>query len=80
MTPKNQTDDAPSLDDVLPDDYVPTKSLPLETEDAECHNCGEPWNDGEDWDVRHLHGGPSAGETWLYECPGCERETFEVGT
>lgn len=72
--------DPPTLDDVLPDDYVWPKPLPLETDDATCHNCGEPWNGGEEWDERHLHGGPSAGETWLYTCPGCGEETFEVGT
>ena len=59
-----------------------TKPLPAEHEldDAECHHCGEPWNDGEEWGERHLHGGPSAGETWRYECPNCGFETFEVAT
>lgn len=80
MTQNDNT--VPTLDDVLTDDYVWAKPLPPEHEldKAECHNCGEPWNDGDEWDVRHLHGGPSAGETWMYECPNCEHETFEVGT
>jgi hypothetical protein len=74
--------DTPSLDDAYPDDYVHAKPLPLEHEldDAVCHNCGEPWNGGEGWDERHLSGGPSLGEDWMYTCPGCGEETFEVGT
>lgn len=80
------------VDELLAVDYVTVdelrslhpvaKPLPPEHEldDAECHNCGEAWNDGENWDERHLHGGPSAGETWKYRCPNCEFETFEVGT
>jgi len=60
--------------------YVASHPLPAdhELDDAECHNCGEPW-DEDNWSVRHIHGGPSPAETWMYECPGCERETFQVG-
>lgn len=59
-----------------------TKPLPSENEleDAECHNCGEPWNDGVEWDERHLHGGASLGEDWKYKCPNCGFETFQCGT
>lgn len=73
------SDDIP--DDPWPDDYVQAKPLPPEHEldDAECHNCGEPWNDGEDWEETHYHGGPSAGEDWKYRCPGCGEQTFECG-
>lgn len=72
--------EVPSLGDVI-EDCVVTRPLPAdhELDEAECHNCGEPWDEDE-WDVRHLSGGPSIGETWKYKCPGCERETFEVGT
>lgn len=62
--------------------YVGAKPLPPEhrLDNAECHNCGEPWDGGDDWGERHIRGGASAGETWKYECPGCGHETFEVGT
>lgn len=58
-----------------------SKPLPLEHEldEAECHNCGEAW-DEEKWEERHLHGGPSLGEDWKYTCPNCGFETFECGT
>ena len=57
------------------------KPLPPEHEldDAECHNCGEPWN-GDDWDEQHFHGGPSIGEGWKFKCPNCGFQTFECGT
>ena len=79
------------VDELLAVEYVTVdelrslhpRSRPLpeehELDDAECHNCGESWNDGEEWDERHLHGGPSLGETWMYRCPNCGFETFEVG-
>jgi len=80
-------DDAQSSDDIERfeeafEGYVGSRPLPLEHKlhDAECHNCGEPWDGGEQWDERHIHGGSSAGETWKYECPNCGHETFEVGT
>lgn len=59
-----------------------SRPLPLEHEldDAECHNCGEPWDGGDEWDDRRLPSGPSAGETWKYQCPNCGFETFETGT
>lgn len=64
--------------------YLKPRTRPLppehEQDSAECPNCGHPWNGGEDWDERHLHGGPSAGEDWKYQCPNCGFETFEVGT
>lgn len=58
---------------------VAVRPLPREGErdDAECPNCGHAWDD-EDWIEHHYHGGASAGESWKYECPNCERETFEV--
>ena len=62
--------------------YPRTKPLPAEhkLDEAECHNCGHPWDGGDDWAERHLHGGPSAGEDWKYRCPNCGFETFECGT
>jgi hypothetical protein len=80
------------VDELLDVDYItadeyrqlsPTsRPLPAdhELDEAECHNCGEPWDDGSEWDKRHIHGGASLGETWTYECPNCGFETFEVGT
>lgn len=63
------------------EDYVGAKPLPEEYEldDAECHHCGVPW-DEDRWDVRHINTPGALGETWMYECPGCKHETFEVGT
>lgn len=63
------------------EDYVPAMPLPEdhELEDAECHNCGEPWDEDE-WDVRHINAPDTMGETWKYQCPGCGHETFEAGT
>ena len=71
-------DEAPSLEEAF-QDHVSTRPLPPEHEldDAECHNCGEPW-DRETWDVRHLDPPGSIMESWLFECPNCEEETFEV--
>lgn len=59
-----------------------TRPLPLEHEldDAECHNCGHPWDGGDEWDEQRLPMGPSAGETWKYSCPDCGFATFECGT
>lgn len=90
-SPTKSGDEPRPPEDLLAVDYVTvdelrnlhprTKPLPgdHELDDAECHNCGEPWDD-ERWNERHLHGGPSAGETWKYRCPNCGFETFEVGT
>lgn len=47
--------------------------------EIECHNCGEPWNEGHDWEERKLPSTPSLGEDWKYTCPNCGFETFEVG-
>ncbi len=70
-----------SGDDTVPDmdeiDWGPVRR-PLEDGEP-CPECGYEF-DHEEWDVRHLHGGPSAGESWIYECPSCEQETAEVGT
>ena len=79
--PNTEDSEVPSLAEAYPDDYVHAKPLPAEDQrdNSQCHNCGEPWNDGTNWDTRHLHGGPSLGETWKYECPSCGHETFEVG-
>lgn len=65
----------------LPDDpykYAVQAYPPGET-DGECHRCGYDF-DADEWEVRHLHGGASAGETWKYTCPECEKETVQVGT
>jgi len=51
---------------------------PLDDGDP-CPECGHPF-DAEEWDERHLCGGPSIGEDWLYTCPNCDQETCEVGT
>jgi hypothetical protein len=69
------------VDAGLPDpedvDWGPIRK-PLEEGDP-CPECGHPF-DPDEWDVRHLHGGASLGETWIYSCPGCGQETAEVGT
>lgn len=67
--------------DAAYEDYVHSKPLPEEHEqgDAECHNCGEPWDEDE-WEERKVTGNPAIpGESWYYTCPGCGHETFEVG-
>lgn len=64
----------PDMDEI---DWGPTRR-PLEDGDP-CPECGHPF-DSDEWDVRHLHGGPSAGESWLYTCPGCEQETCVIDT
>ena len=69
--------DVPSLDDVIDDDYVVAKTP--EEADEQCPKCGRDF-DSDEWDVRHLHGGPSIGEDWKYTCPNCDRETITVGT
>lgn len=81
VQPEAEREEVPSLDDAIPDDYVRAKPLPPdhELDNADCHNCGEPWNGGEGWDERHISGGASLGEDWYYTCPGCGHETFEVG-
>jgi transcription elongation factor Elf1 len=53
----------------------PRKSL---EEGEPCPNCGHEF-DSDEWDVRHLSHGPSIGETWLYTCPDCEKETCSIG-
>lgn len=45
----------------------------------ECYICSRVF-DHQEWDYRHLTGGASAGETWIYTCPNCDVETIEVGT
>lgn len=63
----------------LPDDidWGPIRK-PLDDGDP-CPECGYPF-DADEWDCRHLHGGPTLGETWNYTCPGCEQETCSIGT
>lgn len=58
--------------------YSVAAFAPEET-NGKCHICGEEF-DAEQWDERHISGGPSAGETWKYGCPNCLNETIEVGT
>lgn len=74
----NQT---PALDDVYqpafrPGDYEPRRCIP--EHDPKCPNCGYAF-ESDEWDVRHLHGGPSLGESWHYTCPRCNNETLECG-
>jgi len=88
----DDTDNPRQLGELLAVDYITaeehrnlvprTQPLPPEhkLDDAECPNCGEPWDEGIAWDKRHFHGGASAGETWKYACPNCGFATFEVGT
>ena len=58
-------------------DWGPTRrSL---TEGEPCPECDYPF-DSDEWNVRHLTGGPSLGESWIYTCPECEQETCSVGT
>lgn len=80
-----------SADEILAVDYITvdelrslhprSKPLPLDhkLDEAECHNCGEPW-DEDKWKERKIPTGPSAGEDWKYRCPRCGFETFECGT
>lgn len=56
---------------------VPTRR-PLDEGDP-CPECGYEF-DSDEWDCRHLHGGPSLGEDWIYTCPNCEQETCSIGT
>lgn len=72
----NNEAEVPSLGDVLPDDYV-TPRNPEEC-DEQCPGCGYDF-DSDEWNLRHIHGGPSLGEDWKYTCPSCDRETIEVG-
>lgn len=51
---------------------------PLDEGDP-CPNCGYEF-DSDEWDERHLHGGASLGENWVYTCPKCNQETCEIGT
>jgi 5-methylcytosine-specific restriction endonuclease McrA len=51
---------------------------PIPEHDPKCPNCGHPF-DSDEWDVRHLSGGPSLGEDWYYSCPKCNNETLECG-
>ncbi len=68
------SDGPPDPEDV---DWGPTrKSL---EEDDPCPECGYPFDPGE-WETRHLRGGPTPGETWLYTCPDCEQETVKIAT
>lgn len=67
-------------DDKLPDpteiDWGPTqRSLGA---GEPCPECGYEF--GNDWSVRHVHGGAWAGESWVYECPNCEQETCVIET
>ena len=81
-----------SEDEILAVDYITideirslyphTKPLPPEHEldDAECHNCGEPWDEDE-WDAWYSGKGIEMGEEiWAYQCPNCGFQTFECGT
>ncbi len=77
MQNESPESDAPSLGEVLPDDYV-TPRAPSEC-DEQCPGCGYDF-DAEEWETRHLCNGPAVGETWKYTCPNCESETIEVGT
>lgn len=68
----HEESDIPDFDEI---DWGPVREC---LEDGEpCPECGYPF--GDDWDERHVHGGPSLGEDWIYECPGCEQETCVIG-
>jgi hypothetical protein len=58
-------------------DWGPIRQ-PLDEGDS-CPECGHPF-DADEWSCRHLSRGPSLGEDWIYECPGCEQETCSIGT
>lgn len=75
QNPDTRTDQSiPDMDEV---DWGPTRR-PLEDGEP-CPECGYLF-DSDEWDVRHVHGGPSLGEDWIYTCPGCEQETCVIGT
>lgn len=48
-------------------------------EDEPCPECYFPFVPRL-WPVRHLHGGPSVGESWIYTCPYCLQETCVIRT
>lgn len=70
--PRDNT--VPDMDEI---DWGPRRE-PLDNGDP-CPECGHSF-DADEWDVRHLRGGASAGESWIYKCPGCEQETCSIGT
>jgi hypothetical protein len=74
MSKRNESGESPDWDEV---DWGPIRR-PLD-EGEPCPECGYTY-DSDEWEVRHLHGGDTLGETWLYTCPSCEQETCEVGT
>lgn len=57
----------------------PRHGIPRRADGDECHICGEEF-DADEWHERHVTGGASAGESWIYQCPNCEVETVDVGT
>ena len=81
--PSGGDDNAPTLGEAMVEtDFAAAEPLPTppELNDAKCHNCGHPWGGGDEWTERHLTHGPAVGETWMYECPNSEEETFNCGT
>lgn len=72
----DEEDEIPDMKEALED---ATPRLSPEEAGEECPNCGYDF-DADEWDVRHLSGGPFIGEDWLYTCPECEKETIEIGT
>lgn len=83
--------DLPDFDDFHPDEYEgPTEEeieeafadLPQREsleEGEPCPECGYEF-DSDEWEVRHLTGGDTVGEDWIYTCPGCDQETCMIGT
>lgn len=84
--PHRQIQQTNKKDAVPPDepDEVEAKLLPIPScqDECECHHCGEPWNDGDDWTVHVIEKqsdkiNQSIGNLYKYECPACECKTFQ---
>ena len=73
--------------DALPPDEpqeVTPQLLPIPScrDNCKCNNCGEPWNDGEEWTVHVIEKQSdsvhqSIGNLYKYECPNCECKSFQ---
>lgn len=56
--------------------------IPSCRSDCECPNCGEAWNDGDEWTKRTIEKQSRAvhqsiGDLYRFTCPNCDEETFE---
>lgn len=73
----NELHDDPTVPDMDEIDWGPSRES---LDDGEpCPECGYEF-DADEWDDRHVHGGASLGEDWIFTCPNCEKETCVIGT